>query len=48
VNGILVSFFRTAVARGTVTDGTTNFTPSPTSNADVMNVKSGEITVTQG
>ena len=48
VNGIVVGFTRAAVATGTITDGTTNFTPTPSSSAMVSNVTSGEITVTQG
>jgi hypothetical protein len=48
VNGIVVGFTRAAVATGTITDGTTNFTPTPSSSAMVSKVTSGEITVTQG
>ena len=48
VNGIVVGFNRDATATGTITDGTTNFTPTPSTSALVSNVTSGEITVTLG
>jgi len=48
VNGIVVGFTRAAVATGTITDGTTNFTPTPSTSAMVSKVTSGEITITQG
>lgn len=53
VNGIVVGFTRAATATGTITDGTTNFTPMPSTPStmfptQVMKVTSGEITITQG
>ena len=38
--------FRDAGASGTVSDGTTNFTPSPSLFAQIASVKSGEVTIT--
>ncbi len=38
--------FRDAGASGTVSDGTTNFTPSPSLFAQIASVKFGEVTIT--
>ncbi len=38
--------FRDAGASGTVSDGTTNFTPSPSVFAQLASVKSGDVTIT--
>jgi hypothetical protein len=37
--------FRDAAASGTVSDGTTNFTPEPAAFADMGSVKSGEVSI---
>ena len=46
MNAVEVGFERSAVATGIITDGTTNFTPTPSDLAAVQNVRSGMITVT--
>jgi hypothetical protein len=38
--------FREATATGTVSDGTTNFTPEPTASAELASVKQGEVDIT--
>jgi hypothetical protein len=38
--------FRDATASGTVSDGTTNFTPEPTTEAELASVKNGEVDIT--
>lgn len=48
MNAVEVGFTRDATATGAITTGTTNFTPTPSSLAEVQNVRSGIITVTQG
>jgi hypothetical protein len=37
--------FRDATASGTVSDGTTNFTPEPAVFADMGSVKQGEVDI---
>ena len=45
VNSRFDGTFRNAEASGTVSDGTTNFTPDPTVSADMGSVKQGEVAI---
>jgi hypothetical protein len=48
VNSRFDGTFRDATASGTVTDGTTNFTPEPAVFADMGSVKQGEVDIIHG
>jgi hypothetical protein len=45
VNSRFSGTSRSATASGTVSDGTTNFTPNPTSAASIGNAKSGQVVI---
>jgi hypothetical protein len=45
VNSRFMGTFRDATASGTVSDGTTNFTPEPAVFADMGSVKQGEVDI---